>query len=410
MTPEGAPKGARRRWLKLDTRILRHFDAALGDLGVRVDTGTGAVLRDLARRRGWLATLRAVGSAVRSPAFALVAGNVTRKRLRVPAVFGWRGVRGVYGWAKAVQARLLELRLTAQLTDDPQLAALIYNGSNYPESVLAQVAHDLGRTRLIVEGGFFPDSMQIDPRGVNAANSVPRDAAFYLDTHEDFAAGGLPDLTKTRAVKAGATATVALPNDYVFVAFQVPSDMQVTRHSPWITDMATFYAEMQAAAERHPALHFVIKEHPSFPLSVQGHLPPHPRVTFANANVTRDLIAHAVGVVTLNSTVGLEAVLLDRPAIILGDACYDIPGLVRRARDRETLDAALSDLPHARPDPALRRQVLGWLWNRYLVRGSYTSPPADLPDVLERQLTLMATAGQTNPQPTDTRVPTGTRA
>ena len=53
----------------------------------------------------------------------------------------------------------------------------------------------------------------------------------------------------------------------------------------------------------------------------------------------------------------------------------------------------LADLSDARPDPLLRRQVLGWLWNRYLVHGSYTAPPPDLPAVLERQLTLLTTAG-----------------
>ena len=395
---EGA---AGRRWLKLDTRILRHFDDALGEAGVRVDTGTGAVLRDLARRRGRFAALSAVARALRHPAHGLVVGNVTRKRLRVPAVFGWRGLRGIYGWTKAVQARLLELRLIAQMGDDPDLAALIYNGSNFPESVLAQVAADLDRARLTVEGGFFPDSIQIDPRGVNAANSVPRDPTFYLEADEDFAADGLPALTKTRVVKAGDAAAATVPKDYIFVAFQVPSDMQVTRHSPWIKDMGTFYAEVQAAADRNPALTFVIKEHPSFPLSVQGSLPPHPRVIFANANVTRDLIAGAQAVVTLNSTVGLEAVFLERPTIILGDACYDIPGLVRRARDRAELDAALVDLATAGPDPVLRRQVLGWLWNRYLVRGSYAAPPPDLPQVLERQLRLMETAGPRNGGPQD---------
>ncbi|MBU2359831.1 MAG: nitrogen fixation protein FixF, partial [Alphaproteobacteria bacterium] len=135
MTPEAKHGTVTRCWLKLDTGVLRHFDTALGDAGVIVETGTAAILRDLAQRRGWSGALRAVAVALRQPARDLVAGNVTRKRLRVPAVFGWRGVRGVYGWTKAVQARLLEVLLTAQLTDDPDLAALIYNGSNFPESV-----------------------------------------------------------------------------------------------------------------------------------------------------------------------------------------------------------------------------------------------------------------------------------
>ncbi len=390
--------GGTRRWIKLDTGSLRNFDAVrLGAVTI-VDTDSLAVLRDLARLKGWFAVLVALAEAVRHPAHDLVVGNVTRKRLRVPALFGNRSVRAVYGGLKAVQARLLEVRLAAALEADPALAALIYNGSNFPESVLARVATRINRAHLFVEGGFFPDSIQIDPRGVNAANSVPRDPAFYLNTSEDYAADGLPNLTKVRVVKARGAVEITLPQDYIFVAFQVPSDMQVTLHSPWISNMDIFYSEIRAAADRQPSLIFVIKEHPSFPLSVQGNAPPHPRVIFANANVTHDLIENATGIVTLNSTVGLEAILLERPTIILGQACYDIPGLVQNASNRQELDAALSALPDWEFDTRLRRQFLGWLWNRYLVRGSYKVPPADLSAVLEKQLQLLETTSPVNAQ------------
>ncbi|SEP64166.1 capsular polysaccharide export protein [Loktanella sp. DSM 29012] len=375
-----------RRWLKLDTGVVQHFDRALGALSDTVQTGTGATLRALHGTQGWRGVLVALCCAIRDPAHDLVAGNLTRKQIRLPAVFGNRVIGGAYGWLKAVEARLLEYRLAAQLSDDPDRAALIYNGSLFPESVLASVADRLNRERLFIEAGFFPGTLQIDPRGLNAANSVPRDPAFYLNSDTDFAAPGLPDLLNQRATKAKGPDPITLPESYIFVAFQVPSDMQVTLHSPWVRDMHQFYNVIRDAAERQPDRVFVIKEHPSFPLSVQGDITPHPRVIFANTNVTRDLILGAQAVITLNSTVGLEAVLMDRPVIILADACYDIDGLVLRARNAQDLDHAIKRTTDWMPDAALRRQVLGWLWNHYLVHARYDDLPSDLGDRLDRQL------------------------
>ena len=375
-----------RRYLKLDTGVVAGFDAALGDRSLTVRTGFAASVAGLARRRGVLAALAAVVRALAGRAAPLVAGNVQRKQIRVPGLFGNPVVAGLYRWIKAVEAGVLADHLGAALTDAPDRVALVYNGSLYPESVLAHVAGKLGRERLFVEAGFFPGTLQIDPKGLNAANSVPRDPGFYLGP-EDFAAAGLPERVNNRPAKAGGVPPVALTPGYVFVPFQVPSDMQVTLHSPWVRDMAQFLDVVIAAADRHPDDVFVIKEHPSFKRSVRGLRPPHPRVIFANGNVTSELIEGARAVVTLNSTVGIEALLMERPVIVLGAACYDLPGLVLRARDADALDVALRQRDW-RPDDRLRRQFLGYLWNRYLVRARYDALPESFADLLDRQLTL----------------------
>ena len=374
-----------RRFVKLDTRVVAGFDAALGERSMTVRTGTSAVLGGLMRRRGLGAAAASLVRALAGRAAPLVEGNVTRKRIRVPAVFGNRAVAGFYGWIKAVQAGVLADLLGAVLQDEPDRVALVYNGSLYPESVLAHVAGRLNRDRLFVEAGFFPGTLQVDPVGLNAANSVPRDPAFYVGA-EDFAAEGLPARVNDRPAKAGGPPPVDLAPGYVFVPFQVPSDMQVTLHSPWVTDMLRFLDIVRAAADRHPDEVFVIKEHPSFKRSVRGLRPDHPRVVFANGNVTSRLIEGARAVMTLNSTVGIEALLMERPVIVLGRACYDIEGLVLRAGDPEALDAAIRASRDWAPDPALRRGFLGYLWNRYLLRGRYDDLPADLADALERRL------------------------
>lgn len=366
-------------FLKLDTGVIGNFDAVLADDVTVVATNPGKVLRRLASHRGWAEALRLWMQSKCVPdadACALVQGNVDRKRIRLPAVFGNRVVAAIYRHIKAGQAMILRAALDDTISASNPDVVIVYNGSVYPESVLAEVSRT--RRRIFVEAGFFPKTLQIDPKGLNGANSVPRDPAFYLDTDEDFAADGLPDIVNNRAAKVIGAGAVALEKGYVFVPFQVPSDMQVTQHSPWIRDMEMFLDEMLEAAERNPDDVFVIKEHPSFKRSVKGLRLDHPRVIFANDNVTSELIQNARVVLTLNSTVGIEALLFERPTITLGGACYNIDGLVLHAENAADLDAALTTSKGWSPDARLRSQFLGYLWNRYLVHGSYKEPPDDL--------------------------------
>lgn len=366
------------RFLKLDTGVIRSFDTALAGEVAVVGTGTGAILARLARHLGWPRALGLLARALVAPgaeARRLVAGNVDRKRIRLPGVFGNRVVAGIYGYVKRVQAALLLRALELELARTDPEVTIVYNGSLFPESVLARASW--GRPRVFVEAGFFPGTLQIDPQGLNAANSVPRDPAFYLETEEDFAAPGLPEAVNNRPSKSRHD-PVELEPGYVFVPFQVPSDMQVTVHSPWVRDMGAFLDVICDAAERNPETTFVIKEHPSFKQSVMGRRD-HPRVIFANGNVTSELIRDARAVITLNSTVGIEALLLEKPVITLGEACYNVDGLVRHAPDPRRLDIALAAVARGwAPEPELRRQFLGYLWNSYLLHGRYDALPDEL--------------------------------
>jgi capsular polysaccharide export protein len=365
------------QFLKLDTKVVSSFDKALGADVHIVRTGMGSSFRVLNRyfgsKRAFILLLKAFVSP--SPqADDNVSGNIYRKQIRFPKVFGNPVIHGLYRYFKLADATLLEAALQVEVEAvDPEIV-IIFNGTNYPESVLSQVT--VGRKRVFLEAGFFPKTLQLDPVGLNGANSVPRDPSFYLDTDEDFAAAGLPDLVNDRASKTQFDAT-KLPENFIFVPFQVPSDMQVTRHSPWVKDMKAFLDVICDAADRNPDEVFVIKEHPSFKRSVIG-LRSHPRVIFANGNVTSQMIQKARAVITLNSTVGIEALFLKTPVITLGNACYNIDGLVQHALNPEALDRALETMKTWQPNERLQRQFLGYLWNVYLVKGSFSAPPQNL--------------------------------
>ena len=58
-------------------------------------------------------------------------------------------------------------------------ALVVWNGEKYYQAIAVRVAQDLGVTVLRFENGVLPDTTTLDRRGINADNSVPRDAAFY---------------------------------------------------------------------------------------------------------------------------------------------------------------------------------------------------------------------------------------
>ena len=308
----------------------------------------------------------------------------TRKRIRVPAVFGRPWIAALYGRLKATQAALLRDRLQDAFAADPSLAALVYNGSLYPESVLADVAAALGRPRVFVEAGFFPGTLQLDPKGLNAANSVPRDPAFYLQTEEDFAADGLPTLVNTRKTQterrdrrpAAPLRLRRLPGAQRHAGHaSLPLDPQhgkFPRRDP----------RRRRAAPRDDLRHQGTPQLP--PLRPgQPAAAPAGDLCQPQRDARHDRGRAGRGDAELHCRAGGAAAgpAGDRAGRRLLRHPRPRPA---RARHAAQLDTALSQIDTWHPDPRLRRQVLGWLWNHYLTRGSYADPPPDLPGKLDQ--------------------------
>jgi capsular polysaccharide export protein len=123
-------------------------------------------------------------------------------------------------------------------------------------------------------------------------------------------------------------------------------------------------------AERQPELYFVVKEHPSFPLSIQSHVQHHSRILFANHNETKRLIEGADAVLTVNSTVGLEGLVLGKKVITLGNAPYNLEGMVLQARNDEDLHSAMAKLATWSPDMSLIDSFIRYVHNIFLVSGN----------------------------------------
>lgn len=288
------------------------------------------------------------------------------------------GILWPYRRYKWLQAKRLFGACVTVLSDLRPAAVGVWNGQKFFSAVVALAARHLGIQVLYFENGVLPNTTTVDPKGVNVANSAPRSPSFYRHYPLSEKVATFPSLVarKPRAGKRLSSTTTALPTKYVLVPFQVDTDTQVVIHSPWISNMRQFFHEMiQASRLWHDKeLHIVFREHPS---SGRGYLDLHktaqamPRVHFINDRPLQEMIEHATAVVTINSTVGIEGLMLGRPVITLGEAFYNIDDLVLHASNSAELVAAVNQLADFTIDEQLRQGFLAYLRNDYAVSGSW---------------------------------------
>lgn len=307
--------------------------------------------------------------------------------------------RGHYGPARlaaletvyAAAARLHYDHVASAIVRSQPDVLGVWGGNAVDAKAVVVAARHAGLPCFRFENGFLPDTTQMDLRGVNVESSVPRDPEFYRS--RGASSGPLPDRIVPRKPHRGKQkiAPIQLPERYVFVPFQVQLDSQILLHSPWIHGMRQFFEVLTESASRLGAAGptLVFKEHPSCPEpypDLHAQAASTERVYLANGNATEELIRNAVGVVTINSTVGTESLLLEKPVLALGNAVYEVAGVASSARTvdgvADWLDSVWGGHP---PDAPLRRSFVQYLLEDYLVPGRHQQPgPSHIRAVEER--------------------------
>lgn len=280
----------------------------------------------------------------------------------------------------------MALRIEALLRRERPANLVMWNGSHrYCQLLLALRSEGCGT--FFVENGLLPNTMTLDSKGVNYRNSVPRDTAFYQAYKAPEGAADVCFELVPRKPKRSGPAPIRLPERYVFIPFQDDRDTQVRLFSPWVGDMRQLFALGKRLVDEC-GLTVVFKEHPSsrerYP---ELHVQAHERLLFANGNTTQELIQASEYVVTLNSTVGLESLLLNKPVLTLGQAFFNIPGLVAHADSEGELLALARCYPDWSLDPTVRQGFLSYLVAEYCVQGSWQhADAAQLQRVAQRML------------------------
>lgn len=282
-----------------------------------------------------------------------------------------------YNWARRHFAR------------HPGAVAMCWNGLTGSRRAFMQGAQDAGARRLFVELAPLPGRITLDPAGVNAESSVPQDRAFY----EDWAAG---DASRSgdswRAAGAGLVARASRRADvgqgsadslgdapFLFVPLQVPDDSQMRLFAGWAGSLDGFVAALGEAARALPeGWQLRVKEHPSARVSLGPQIAAATmasggRIVTDNATDSFAQLAASRGVVTINSSMGLQAFFHDKPVIATGRAFWAQPGLVTVADSAGALGAAFARAEALAFDAGFRARFMSWLDREYYLRVTETA-------------------------------------
>lgn len=279
-------------------------------------------------------------------------------------------------------------RLIAELRID---AIVLFGQSRSMHRAAIEEARALGVTVFVFEEGYVrPDYVTLEVGGVNAASPIPRDPAFYRELNAEPLPTPQPTGQSFSLVASAAIAYsvarslghpryphyrhhrsiapirqglkwangawrkwwyrfteramqdfLAAPEQhkrFFLVPLQVYNDSQIRRHSHY-KDVGTFIHEVLVSFAQHaPAEQLlVLKHHPldrpyndytRLIAAEAERLGITDRVHYIHDQHLPTLLKHASGVVTVNSTTGLQALYHGTPVIPLGECMYAIEGLV----------------------------------------------------------------------------------
>ncbi len=286
-------------------------------------------------------------------------------------------LRGGYAGFSAIYFSLIYLKFRYYLKQNTPKVICLWNGHRLPEMAVRLAARGLGIKIAYFENGLLPNTTTMDFSGVNAFSSLPRNKEFYLEYAQckggsSLAATGLVVRHDHKRRKPVEHDDLKSNLKYIFVPFQVNFDSQVIINSPRVNSMEAFYDILLNVIEsiEDKEIMFVIKEHPSDARAYCELHNKHPRIIFTNNN-TEDLIRNAWAIITLNSSVGIEAAMLEKRVIVLGDACYSVDGMTLNVAPENKLVEAINSLEAWEPDLDITRSFFSYLTKEYCLPGAW---------------------------------------
>jgi capsular polysaccharide export protein len=229
----------------------------------------------------------------------------------------------------------------------------------------------------VLENGYFrPFTLMIDKYGVNFESSIPKNLEFYkgievdnykLSNYLDKPEYAIEDreystnLRKKfykyfnidinhnpKQISKNKTENQELNEDtdgfsdfeYIYIPFQLETDSQITKHSPYIKTMKDLVILTSEALEKYNRknktdLKIIYKCHPLFESelgrlaldSIEEICASSNNLMLLKQGDNKKLIQNAKLVITINSTVGFESLLNYKSVITLGEAFYAINGI-----------------------------------------------------------------------------------
>ncbi|MGB1161714.1 MAG: hypothetical protein ACPG40_10910 [Alphaproteobacteria bacterium] len=248
-------------------------------------------------------------------------------------------------------------------------AVLVWNGYRGRRGLLVEAAKYRDIPVVFFERCAYPGFVQVDRDGVNAG-ARHLNSGNWVDQNADEAIGRWfrASQRQRRGANPFAPATSPaenLPKRFLYCPLQVAADTQLSVFGGWISDMPDFLVNLVKASEALPPdMKLVFRPHPSCRVGQESalHLAlTNPQVRVIDGGTSAELLQKCEGVVTVNSSVGLEAFAYDKPVITLGESFYDGPGLTEQAADLDALKLLFKRVDRLSFEPEQRMKFLTWL-------------------------------------------------
>jgi capsular polysaccharide export protein len=247
----------------------------------------------------------------------------------------------------------------------------MHNDLRWQHSLAIEVCKELNIKYLVMESGLFrPNTITADFKGVNAYSSISKEISFYenlefkemqlkdykstilntqktnikfalfimlnkvgdilhLNTivkNKSYSLLNYMNLFIKQKIYKSEKETNILPNNFIFIPLQVNTDTQILVHSDFknIQEFINI-VEKTFYSLNNDTIKLVFKIHPMEIGIVDYKFSRNSIVSNDNAN---ELIQKSKFVITINSTVGLEAIQEYKTVMVLGNAFYKIEELV----------------------------------------------------------------------------------
>lgn len=303
---------------------------------------------------------------------------------------------------KWLQLILRFLNYYAAFEKEPSVIVAVWNGLKERPAVASLAGKALDRKVVFFEIGVMPHTTVLDQKGITAESSIPKDLKFYEKNRFDLKYGQIPlrkiETRATNIHKDKSTLnTLKLPSKYIFVPFQQVDDSSILLHSKMIKSMYQLYDWIEFVASNvDDNLFFVLKEHPSdrrdyrklYTRDSTG------RVLFANGNATQELIENAEAIITINSMVGMEALIHHKKVITLGDSWFNFEGVSRQASSKEELLEIVLSIDKWGINVEVLESYLSYVFYDYSIPGAYHSPDNSHWLNVEKKLNLVVGSGE----------------
>lgn len=273
--------------------------------------------------------------------------------------------RLIYQWQYNYARKMFEQRKNA--------VAVCWNGLNGTRRVFMTAAKDAGCRTLFFELSPFNQRVTVDPAGVNFENSLPREATPYLAWCESFGRISLDEVVgeirQRPTIKRSSVATItSLAGNFIFFPLQVPGDSQLRLFGGSYRNLDDVVESLQEMASQLPqGWHIRVKEHPSAKISFAEKILRlcGEKLVLDNQTDTFTQVAAARAVMTVNSSVGLEAMFFKKPVLVLGQCFWAIPGVATNCTSPSRLHDCLRNPWDIEYSEETRVAFLSYLLSEY---------------------------------------------